>query len=451
MTFEQATAWLNALIDYEKAPDFSYPEAFKLDRVQALMDSLGNPERSWRSIHVAGTKGKGTVATYLDALLRGHEVRTGLYTSPHLVDYRERIRIDGTNVPKTRFADTMSRLVPYADIWQQAHPDERLSFFDVLTAAGFDAFRGEAVEWAVVEVGMGGRLDATNVIESDVALITPIALEHMKYLGGTLEAIAGEKAGVIKRGVPTLIQSQGPVALRVLLDRCDEVGATAHLLDDVVRAEARGDLLTLRVLESDGVRGGEYHDIALAALGAHQATNFTAALAGIHLTGIALDEDVVRDVARKTAIPGRLQAVAGQPPILIDVSHTPDSARMLAETVRDRFAGRRTTLVFGCALDKRADAIAAELAPLAERVIVVQLPGIRAMAADDMLGAWHGVHPFVTQAPSVHDAIENARDTTPHHGLIIVCGSFMLAGAAMEVLGVSPDGGDPQRASNSAD
>jgi dihydrofolate synthase / folylpolyglutamate synthase len=437
MTFAEATAWLNALIDYEKAPDFSYPEAFKLDRVQALMTALNNPERAWKCIHVAGTKGKGTVATYLDALLRAHGRRTGLYTSPHLVSFRERIRIDGKQVDENTFTESMARLIPYANRWQEEHPDERLSFFDVLTAAAFDGFRSAGVEWGVIEVGMGGRLDATNVVVPKVALITPIALEHTKYLGDTIEQVASEKAGIIKAGVPVLIQRQRPEAAAVLRRRCEEVGAQEYLLDDLVTIEDSADDFAITVHECGGSDQARYENLRLVVLGGHQRRNFAAAVAGLHLAEITLDADTVAAVGREMAIPGRLQLHPGAPPILLDVSHTPDSARMLADVVRERFSGRRTTLVFGSARDKRVAEIAEVLAPLAEKVILVGMPGIRSMPVEELQAAWKDVHPNVTPAVDTASALESARDTTPHDGLIVACGSFMLVGAAMEALGIA--------------
>lgn len=440
MTYTEAVSWLNALIDYEKAPDFRYPEVFKLDRVRALMSALGNPERAWPSIHIAGTKGKGTVATFVDALLRAHGCRTGLYTSPHLVSFRERVRIDGVCVSEDAFADSMSRLVPHAERWQTEHPDERLSFFDVLTTSGFDIFRAAAVEWGVVEVGMGGRLDATNVITPRVAQITPIALEHTKYLGDTIEAIAREKAGVMKPGVPVLIQRQLPEVESVLLEHAAEVGAIPYRIDDAMSiTDSRdGATWTLRVIAPSDTHPALYEHLRLGALGDHQRRNFAAAVVVLHLAGVPLDSDRVRNVAATTTIPGRLQLIPETPPILLDVAHTPDSARMLVDAIRTRFSGRRTTLVFSCAQDKRVAEIAKILAPIAERVVLVPIPGIRAMSMEDMTAAWKAVHPFVTASASTREAIENARDTTPNHGLIIVTGSFVLVGAAMEALGINP-------------
>jgi dihydrofolate synthase / folylpolyglutamate synthase len=446
MTYTEAEKWLNSLIDYEKAADFRYPEVFKLDRVRSMMSALGNPERRFTSIHIAGTKGKGSVSTFVDSLLRAHDCRTGLYTSPHLVSFRERIRVDATNIEETAFADSITKISSFAETWHADHPDERLSFFDVLTATAFDTFASAGVDWGVVEVGMGGRLDATNVVEPRVAHITPIALEHTKYLGDTIELVATEKAGIIKPsqpdqpGTPVLIQRQIPEVESILLNRCAEVGARAFMIDDVVESDFNADLWTFSIQGTGDIRDKVYTDVRLAALGGHQRRNFASAVAMLHLAGIEPDVETVQEVARRTAVPGRLQFVPGSPPILLDVAHTPDSARMLRKTIESRLAGRRTTLIFSSAQDKRVGEIARILAPLAERVVLVPIPGIRAMSIDDMESNWRGIHPFVAQSDSVESAIENARDTTPSHGMIVVCGSFMLVGAAMEKLDISPGG-----------
>jgi len=432
MTYEQATAYLNALIDYEKAPDFQYAIAFKLERVVALMAELGNPERSWPALHIAGTKGKGSVAAYLDALLRAHGRHTGLYTSPHLVSFRERIRMDGAKISETMFAEIMTRLEPWATRWQKAHDEDRLSFFDVLTAVGFEAFRRARIEWGVVEVGMGGRLDATNVVHPRAVVITPIALEHTKYLGPTVAAIAGEKAGIIKPGVPVVIGRQPDDAARVLAAKCAECGIVPTWLGKDIEIDGAGETWTLRVNDA------EYPGLRMGMSAAHQRWNFAAAVAALGKAGVPLHADAVRRVAAETIVPGRLQAFDAKPPLLLDVAHTPDSANRLVEAMRERFPGRQATLVFGCSRDKRVDELAAVLAPSAKVVVLAQMPGIRSMPMEEMLPPWKARHENVLTASSTAKAMTIAKDTTPPEGLIVVCGSFILVGAVMELIGYEP-------------
>jgi len=276
-------------------------------------------------------------------------------------------------------------------------------------------------------------LYATNVVESKVAVITPIALEHTKYLGNTLAEVAGEKAGIIKPDVAVVIGSQQPEARDMLARRCAEFGIVPTWIEHDVSVCDRDNTLSVRVDET------EYCDVELRVLGRHQRTNFATAVTALHRAGVGLDADIVRSVARDVVVPGRLQVLPGRPPVMLDVSHTPESARMLVRVLEERLPGRRTPVIFSCAADKRVDEIAGVLAPVAERVLLVQMPGNRAMAMDRMLAAWRAEHPYVTESESIAVALENARDTTPDHGLIVVCGSFVLVGAAMESLGYVPE------------
>lgn len=435
MTYHEATDYLNALIDYEKAPNFQYVTAFKLDRVYELMAELGHPERSFPALHIAGTKGKGSVAAYLDALLRAHGHSTGLYTSPHLVSFRERIRTNGVKIEEGLFAKLMTRLEPWATRWQTEHKEDRLSFFDVLTAVGFEAFRRASVGWGVVEVGMGGRLDATNIVQPRVAIITPIALEHTKYLGPTVAAIAGEKAGIIKPGVEVVIGSQPDEARAVLRAKCDEFGIVPTWIGRDVQVDESDE--TWRLVVDDV----EYADLRTGMIGGHQRWNFAAATAALHRADVRLDPAVVRCVARQTVVPGRLQVFDRTPTLLVDVAHTPESARQLVKAVEERFPAHAkggVTLLFSCAGDKRVGEIASVLAPVARSVILAQMLGIRSMHVNEMLPAWKTVVSRVRVAPSVAEALAHANSETVPDGLIVACGSFILVGAVMELIGYEP-------------
>jgi dihydrofolate synthase/folylpolyglutamate synthase len=431
MTYEQSTHYLDALIDYEKSANFSYASAFKLDRVDALMDHLRDPYRSFRVIHIAGTKGKGSVAVFAEALLRAQGVRTGLFTSPHLVSFRERVRLVGNQIPECLFAQIMTEIEPWATAWQTEHAEDRLSFFDVLTAVGFEAFKRSGVELAVVEVGMGGRLDATNVLNPAVSVITPIALEHTQYLGSTVEAITREKAGIIKSGVPVVIGKQLPEAARVLSEVAGQKGAPVAWLGRDIPIDESSEPWDI-TLGPNTITG-----LNLAMLGSHQRWNFAAALAAVQLAEKLPDEGVVRKVANETAAPGRLQLLPTNPPCLLDVAHTPESADCLAQAITRSFGGRHVTLVFSCAADKQVNAIARALAPVADRIVVVPMAGARAMPMADMLNAWREVHPEVHEVPTLGEALREMRPTTGDRAFV-VCGSFVLVGAAMRELRYSP-------------
>ncbi|HNZ38309.1 MAG TPA: folylpolyglutamate synthase/dihydrofolate synthase family protein [Candidatus Latescibacteria bacterium] len=431
MTFSEATRYLNALIDYEKSPDFSYATAFKLDRVQSLMATMREPFRSFDSVHIAGTKGKGSVAIYCEALLRASGIRTGLFTSPHLVDFRERIRVNGARISESLFADITTEIQPHVARWQADHPDDRLSFFDLLTAIGFEAFRRSEIEIAVVEVGMGGRLDATNVLLPKVSVITPIALEHTRFLGPTLEAIAAEKAGIIKERVPVVVAEQKPEAAAVIARVAAGKHAPSTWVGRDITFDETGEPWAVR-LKARSVDG-----VALKMQGVHQRHNFATALAALDEIGCVPAEAVVRKIASETIIPGRMQVLPTRPPCMLDVAHTPESAACLAEGIRQTFAGKQVTLVFSCASDKQVEGIAQVLAPVAGNVVIVPMSGPRAMSMERMYDAWSRAHTRVERAETISAAVDRLKDAGSDSAWV-VCGSFVLVGAAMQLLGYSP-------------
>lgn len=431
MTFAEATRYLSDLIDYEKTPDFSYSQAFKLDRVVKLMAHIGDPFRAYKSIHIAGTKGKGSVAVFCEALLRAQGFRTGLFTSPHLVDFRERVRIRGEKIPEQLFAEIVTDIEPWATRWQSEHPEDRLSFFDVLTAAGFEAFRRNGIEIAVVEVGMGGRLDATNVLTPLVSVVTPIAREHTRFLGSTLKEIAREKAGIIKQGVPVISAPQSAESAEVLAEVASEKRANLTCVGQDITLDEVGEPWAVRL------KSGTVDGLALAMQGRHQRQNFALALAALDEAGILPPQEVIRMVASETVAPGRLQKLPTQPPCMLDVAHTPESAACLAEAIKRNFPGRRVSLVFSCAADKNVAAIARVLAPVVSEVVLVGMPGPRAMPLGQLEDAWRNVHSSTRSAATVSVALESFQDGDGR-GAIVVAGSFILVGAAMQHLGYSP-------------
>ena len=426
MTYEESVHYLNTLINYEKTPTFSYGNAFKLNRVIKLAEATGNPQNSFSSVHITGTKGKGSVAAFTDALLRNHGHRTGLYTSPHLVSFRERIRVSGRMINEELFAEIMTSMKLWIDAWRNTHPDSPLSFFDVLTTIGFETFHRENVEWGVIEVGMGGRLDATNILKPEVSVITPVALEHMKFLGTTLKEIADEKAGIIKSGTPVVIARQQPDAQNVITARCSEFSAPLIIVD---------------VKEDDDswrfhAGGVEYRNLPLATYGRHQRTNFALAVTTLTAAGISLDRQTVSQTAQETVLPGRLQEIGSN--LFVDVAHTPESAHLLAETLSERFSGRNIALIFSAALDKNVTALARILGPYARRVVLPHMPGLRSMAPEEMLDVWRESCPDVEVAESTSEALALARHSVGKDGLVCVCGSFIVVGAVMELLGIQP-------------
>lgn len=435
-----------------------------LTRIAALMDLLGSPQRGYPAIHVAGTNGKTSVVRMIDSLLRALHRRTGRTTSPHLQIATERIGIDGEPISPRRYVDTYREILPFfemIDAQSQAAGGPAMSKFEVLTAMAFAAFAEAPVDVAVVEVGLGGRWDATNVIDGQVAVITPIGLDHMDYLGADLATIAGEKAGIIKRAPEQLIPQdtvavlaeQQPEAMDSVLRAAVEADAA------VARAGSEFALLGRRVavggqqLEIRGL-GGVYDEIFLPLHGEHQAHNAAVALAAVEAFFGAgadrqLDIDAVRAGFADVTSPGRLERVRNAPTIFLDAAHNPAGASALAAALAGEFDFRKLVGVLAVMGDKDADGILEALEPVFDEVVVTTNGSPRAMDLDDLANL--AVQRFgderVVTAETLADALETAiaiaEDVAePGEAVsgagVVVTGSVVTAGAARTLFGKDP-------------
>jgi dihydrofolate synthase/folylpolyglutamate synthase len=385
-----------------------------LDRMERVLAGLGNPQRTYRVIHIAGTNGKGSTAAFAASLCRAAGLRTALYTSPHLSRFTERMQVDGVEIGED---DVAVRLREVQAVAHEA--GESLTFFEVVTAMAFAHFRARKAEVAVVEVGLGGRLDATNVVDPAVAVVTGIALDHQEVLGGTLAAIAGEKAGIFKAGRPALFAAADGEAGGVLRRRAEEVGAEP-------------------ILEL-GVELRPY-DGPLGLLGPHQAGNAALALEAAQWVVPALSESSAAKALNATRWPGRLERIGsrGQPEIVLDCAHNPDGARALARALAagdGRKPSERFVVVFGASADKDLDGICDAVAPLAAEVVVTEARSSRA-ATVDLLGAlWRKHKPAVpvTQEPAIDRALDLACARAAElRCRVLVCGSIFLVGPVRE-------------------
>ncbi|HEY5853039.1 MAG TPA: folylpolyglutamate synthase/dihydrofolate synthase family protein [Aldersonia sp.] len=435
-----------------------------LTRITALLDLLGSPQRAYPSIHVAGTNGKTSVVRMIDALLTALHRRTGRTTSPHLQLAIERIGIDARPISPRTYVDTYRELLPYVelvDTQSTAAGGPAMSKFEVLTAMAFAVFAEAPVDVAVVEVGLGGTWDATNVVDAPVAVITPIGLDHQDYLGNDLASIAAEKAGIIKKArdalIPldtvAIIAEQEPEAMEVLLRRTVEVDAA------VARAGAEFAVLGRRVaiggqqLELQGL-GGVYDEIFLPLHGEHQARNAAVALAAVEAFFGAgsqrqLDIDAVRAGFAAVTSPGRLERVRNAPTIFLDAAHNPAGAQALASALSAEFDFRRLVGVLSVMRDKDVDGILAALEPAFDEVVVTDNGSPRAMGVDEL--ADRAVQRFgderVVTAATVADAIETAigiaEDVAePGEAVsgagIVVTGSVVTVGVARTLFGKDP-------------
>ncbi|MFF7698850.1 bifunctional tetrahydrofolate synthase/dihydrofolate synthase [Streptomyces lydicus] len=418
-------------------------------RIVALLDILGSPQRAYPSIHITGTNGKTSTARMIEALLGAFDLRTGRYTSPHVQSITERISLDGSPISAERFIETYRDIAPYVEM-VDSQQEYRLSFFEVLTAMAYAAFADAPVDVAVVEVGMGGTWDATNVIDGDVAVITPISLDHTDRLGETPEEIAVEKSGIIKKDATVVLAQQPVDAASVMLKRAVEVDATVAregMEFGVLSREVAvgGQMLTLRGL------GGEYPEIFLPLYGAHQAHNAAVALAAVEaFFGVGsdqartLDIDTLRSAFAAVASPGRMEVVRRSPTVVLDAAHNPAGARAAAEAVTEAFGFSRLVGVVGASADKDVRGFLEAFEPIFAEVVVTRNSSHRAMDPDELAAV--AVEVFgaerVQVEPRLDDALEAAITLAEEEGEfsgagVLVTGSVITVGEARLLMGRS--------------
>ncbi|MER5771195.1 bifunctional tetrahydrofolate synthase/dihydrofolate synthase [Streptomyces sp. NPDC001985] len=416
-------------------------------RIAALMDVLGEPQRAYPSIHITGTNGKTSTARMIEALLSAFELRTGRYTSPHVQSITERISLDGAPIDPERFISTYEDIKPYVEMVDTAQ-EYRLSFFEVLTGMAYAAFADAPVDAAVVEVGMGGTWDATNVIDASVAVVTPIDLDHTDRLGSTPAEIAVEKSGIIKQGATVILAQQPVDAAQVMLKKAVEVDATVAregMEFGVVSREVAvgGQQLTLRGL------GGEYGEIFLPLYGAHQAHNAAVALAAVEaFFGVGadhartLDADTIRKAFAAVSSPGRLEVVRRSPTVVLDAAHNPAGARAAADAVTEAFGFSRLIGVVGASGEKDVRGLLEAFEPIFAEVVVTQNSSHRALDADTLAAV--AVEVFgddrVVVEPRLDEAIETAitlaEEEAEYAGAgVLVTGSVITVGEARLLLG----------------
>jgi dihydrofolate synthase/folylpolyglutamate synthase len=385
---------------------------FDLDRLRQLLDLLGNPQRAYPAVHLTGTNGKTSTARMIDSLLRAHGLRTGRYTSPHLETVRERISIEGEPVSEERFVEVYREIAPLAGLVDgQGEP---LTYFDMTTALAFATFADAPVDVAVVEVGLGGAEDATNVLHAGVCVITPIGLDHTEWLGDTVRDIATAKAGIVHSGATLICANQDESAMEPILERCAEVGA------GIAREGAEFGILERslavggQVLKIQGL-GGVYDEIFLPLHGAHQAQNAALALAAVEAflgAGAArqLDVETVRAGFAGTSSPGRLERVRSAPTILLDAAHNPHGMAATVAALGEEFSFRRLVVVLAVLRDKDSTGVLELLEPVADRLVVTRNTAERALPAREL--AEEAIEYFgedrVTVAANLPDAIEIA-------------------------------------------
>ena len=383
-----------------------------LDRITLLCDLLGSPQRGYPSIHLTGTNGKSSTARMIDALLQGFGLRPGRYTSPHLDSVTERITVDGQRLTDEQFTAVYDEIAPYVELVDSRMPLP-MTFFEVLTAMAFAAFADAPVDVAVLEVGLGGSWDATNVVDARTAVVLPIGLDHMPLLGTTLTEIATEKAGIISAGATVVLAQQEPEAAEVLLRRCVDVGATVAREGLEFGVVSRATAVGGQVLSLQGL-GGRYDDIYLPLHGAHQAANAAAALAAVEAflgggdKGM-LDVELIREGFARTASPGRLEVVRTSPTVLLDAAHNAPGMAATVAALTDAFAFTHLVAVVACLADKDVVAMLEVLEPAVAQVVVTQNGSPRALPVDDLRDLATDV--FGEDRVQVEDSLDDALST----------------------------------------
>jgi dihydrofolate synthase/folylpolyglutamate synthase len=435
LNYSQAEEYLNSFTNYEQIPGISYAQpGYSLRHVEELLTRMGNPQLAARTIHIAGTKGKGSVAAMTAQVLSSSGYKTGRYTSPHLHNLRERITIDGGLIPEAEFAAAMTGLKPFIESMKQDARFRQLTYFEALTALAFAHFEKKQVDFQVLEVGLGGRLDATNVVAHPaVCIITSISLDHTQILGSTIAEIAREKAGIIKPGCWVVISPQSEEAASVISDVCREKEAKAiQIGKDVTWHRIGGDLEHQSLLVVGTTR--EYQvDIPL--LGDFQLENAATAVAASEILaseGFAISPaDMSRGLAQ-VKWPGRFQILRQYPTVVIDGAHNVASMRRLVSNIKAYFAHKRIILVFGTSCDKDIPGIINELVSLSPRVIVTQAWHSRAAPLSTLVAEFtkRGIDPETRQ--TVTEAISQALSLADRTDIICVTGSLFVVAEALD-------------------
>jgi dihydrofolate synthase/folylpolyglutamate synthase len=455
MTFEEAVGYLESFINYEKKPSYNYKTAFKLDRMKRFLSNLGNPQDRMRVIHVAGTKGKGSTSCFIAHILKEQGFRVGLYTSPHLVDFRERIRLfdskswadSHTSFPgmiqKHDFADLLICLQPQIDYFRRSFQNYgMLTFFEILTAMALKYFRDKAADFVVLETGLGGRLDATNAAASHVSVITPISYDHEHILGNTLAEIAFEKAGIIKSenhrikdgvGVTVAARQEKEVAQvirrQARAERSVLLEAGKHFKTKKLKSDLSGQEFFYRGLHNQSFF------LRTRMLGEHQLANAACAIAAceaLALHGVSVSKEAIAKGVSGAYWPGRLELVKTQPFVIFDGAHNRESAARLADFLRDEFKKLRMWLVLGICEDKDIKGVVEMLEPMADRVVLTRANNPRAADPHKM------IRPFVRRPPyAVMPTVEKALDLIDKEiepqDLVVVAGSLFVVGEAKAI------------------
>jgi dihydrofolate synthase/folylpolyglutamate synthase len=455
MSYLEVINYLDSFINYEKKLEFTYKESLKLERIRDFLTILENPQDSFKSIHVAGTKGKGSVCAFTAYILKEAGYKTGLYTSPHLTDVRERVRIldprqkgsdissgydfEGMIQPDELVA-LVERLKPQIDDYCRISKYGPLSFFEVYTALSFVYFREQRVDFAVLETGLGGRLDATNVVTPAVCAITSISYDHTNKLGNSLTEIAGEKAGIIKNKKLIVVSApQEKEAATVIRERCRQEDAILFEMGKEIAFERISSSLTQQAFNISG-NLCRYGDLKIRLAGGHQVINAVVAagiIAGLNKCLKArIKEETIKGGLYNTFWPARFEVVSDLPLIILDGAHNGASAKALKETIREHFHDKKTIMVLGASADKDLTGICKELVPESDLVILTRADNPRALKPEEILPSVlvYKSKDLVSITRDVQESLLLAKKMTDDNTVIIIAGSLFVVGEARDII-----------------
>jgi dihydrofolate synthase/folylpolyglutamate synthase len=423
--YNQALDYLYSFVDYSLKHSSELAKAdFNLDRMFALMESLGEPQAKYPIIHVAGTKGKGSVSALCASALQAAGHKVGLYTSPHLLDYTERIQINGEPISHLELVELVEQIKPHvAKI-------PKLTTFEITTALGFMAFANHGVDAAVIEVGLGGRLDATNVITPKVSVVTSLSYDHMAVLGNTLALIAGEKAGIIKEGVPVVSAPQKDEALEVLIERAAQKGCEFTLVGRDVKFELIESSLKGQRFKAESQKSKVEFHIPL--LGLHQIENAAAAYTALKASGIPITDEDIQKGFSQVQWRARFEIARLDPPLIFDSAHNQDSFGKLRETLETHFPGRMVYLIFGASEDKNIPGMFEEMKPKIKKLIVTRADHPRALSVEHIQGLAEQAGVESEAVTPVREALRRALELSSNDGSIVLsAGSIFVTAEVM--------------------
>ena len=435
--YQQALDYIYSFIDYSLTRNLRYSaEKFNLDRMVDFMQLLGNPQNDYKVIHVAGTKGKGSTSAMLNSILNSAGYKTGFYSSPHMLEFNERIRIGDQLISNKQLVDLVNAVKPFVPQVKE------LTTFEIITGMAFLYFSQKKVDFAVIEVGMGGRLDATNVVDPLLSIITSISHDHMKVLGSTLAKIAGEKAGIIKRGVPVVMAGQKKSAEKVILDTAKEKGSQAVQSNLVYRVEQGSHSLDGQNFQflpnSNNDLGVSQPSLEyfMPLIGGHQLENARTAYTALQIIkgkGFKISEENIREGFRRIDWPGRMEIISRDPLIIVDGAHNRDSFRKFRKTIDTYLADKKKLLIFGASEDKEVELMLKQIQSSINELIITKAQHPRALEGEDIADKAEKLNIRYRITDCVEDALDAALQDSDNQTVILAAGSIFIAGAVKNV------------------